>query len=67
MTKEEFKERLDRLGLSRQEAADRLGLSLRGLFHQLSGERHVTRQTEMLLDQLERGCVRRPRRLRRTG
>ena len=50
----EFRERLDRLGLSRKNAADRLGLSLQGLFHQLRGDRAVSRQTELLLEQLER-------------
>ena len=53
----EFRERLDRLGLSRKNAADRLGLSLQGLFHQLRGDRAVSRQTELLLEQLER-CYR---------
>jgi hypothetical protein len=41
----ELKRRLDQLGLPRQAAADRLGLSLQGLFKQLSGLRRVSRQT----------------------
>jgi hypothetical protein len=49
----EFRERLDRLGLTRKEAADHLGLSLQGLFHQLRGDRAVSRQSELLLEQLE--------------
>ena len=52
MTADELKRRLDRLGLSRQEAADRLGLSLQGLMHQMR-DRKVSRQTEMLLGYLE--------------
>ena len=54
MRADEFKKRLDRLGLPRQEAADRLGLSLQGLFHQMRGDRPVSRQTEIILGHLER-------------
>jgi hypothetical protein len=54
MQTEQFKRRLDRLGLPRKWAADRLGLSLRGLFKQLNGDRRVRRQTELLLGHLER-------------
>jgi hypothetical protein len=50
----ELRVRLDCLKLSRAEAAAALGLSPRGLFHQMSGERPVSRQTELLLEQLEK-------------
>jgi hypothetical protein len=50
----DFKRRLGRLGLPRREAAAALGLSLDGLFHQLRGDRPISRQTELLLDCLER-------------
>jgi hypothetical protein len=53
MNAADFRERLDRLGLTRKEAADRLGLSLQGLFHQLRGDRAVSRQTQLLLKRLE--------------
>jgi hypothetical protein len=59
MTADEFRGRLDRLGLSRQEAANRLGLSLQGLFHQMRGDRAVSRQTEIILGCLERSAGRR--------
>ena len=49
----ELKARLDRLGVTRREAAAALGLTLRGLYHQMSGERPVSRQTELLLEVLE--------------
>ena len=65
MTSEEFETRLNRLGLSRHEAADRLGLSLQGLFHQMRGRRAVSRQTELLLDHLEREQARREKRRHR--
>jgi hypothetical protein len=55
----EFRERLERLGLSRKAAADRLGLSLQGLFHQLRGDRAVSRQTELLLERMEQDRQRR--------
>ena len=50
----ELKARLDRLVVTRREAAAALGLTLRGLFHQMSGDRPVTRQTELLLVVLEK-------------
>jgi hypothetical protein len=52
MTPQELKFRLDRLGLLRREAAEKLGLSLDGLNHQLR-DRPVSRQTELLLGHLE--------------
>jgi hypothetical protein len=61
LTATEFRARLDRLGLPRQEAADRLGLSLNGLFHQMRGDRPVSRQTELLLGHLEREQARHKR------
>jgi hypothetical protein len=63
LTATEFRARLDRLGLPRQEAADRLGLSLNGLFHQMR-DRPVSRQTELLLAHLEREQARHKRRPR---
>jgi hypothetical protein len=70
MTGNELRQRIDRLGLYYTEAARLLGLTMGGLHHQMRGERAVTRQTEIILDQLERGCSapappRRPRRSRR--
>ena len=58
----ELKARLDRLSLTRGEAAAALGLTLRGLYHQMSGERPVSRQTELLLEVLEER-QRQPRRV----
>ena len=49
----ELKARLDRFAITRREAAMALGLTLRGLYHQMSGERPVSRQTELLLEVLE--------------
>jgi hypothetical protein len=57
MTGNELRERIDRLGLRYTEAARQLGLSTMGLHHQMRGERAVSRQTELLLEQLERGCI----------
>ena len=56
MTGEELRDRIDRLGLSYREATRLLGLTYGGLHHQMRGERPVTRQTELLLQLLERGC-----------
>jgi hypothetical protein len=53
MLGKELKRRLDRLALPRKEAAARLGLSEQGLYHQMRGDRPVTRQTELLLEVLE--------------
>jgi hypothetical protein len=57
----ELKARLDRFPITRREAAMALGLTLRGLYHQMSGERPVSRQTELLLEVLEER-QRKPRR-----
>lgn len=59
----ELRARIDRLGMTYIEAAERLGLSHAGLHHQMRGERAVTRQTEMLLEVLEVQTGRRNRRL----
>ena len=65
----EFRERLNRLGRSYVELAPLLGLSVSGLHKQMRGDTAVSRQTELLLDLLERGCsvgpVHRYRRRRR--
>jgi hypothetical protein len=53
MRADEFRERVDRLGMPRRQTADLLGLSLHGLFHQLRGDRAVSRQTELLLQRIE--------------
>jgi transcriptional regulator with XRE-family HTH domain len=49
----ELRARIKRLGISQTEAAERLGLSVNGLYKQLHGERKVSRQTEIILDQIE--------------
>ena len=54
MTGDELRERIRHLGLSYTAAAPRLGLSLAGLHHNLRDERKITRQTEIILDMLER-------------
>ena len=54
MTGDELRERIKRLGLSYRAAAPRLGLSLAGLHHNMRGERPIRRQTEIILDYLER-------------
>jgi hypothetical protein len=54
MTGEELRERIQRLGLSYRAAAPRLGLSLSGLHHNLRNERPIGRQTEIILEVLER-------------
>jgi hypothetical protein len=53
MTGDQLRRRINKLGLHYTEAAGLLGLSLAGLHHQMRGERGVTRQTELLLEQLE--------------
>jgi hypothetical protein len=66
----ELRQRLDRLDRPYTELAPLLGLSSAGLHKQMRGERQVTRQTEMLLGQLERGCIAppaHPRPRRRVG
>jgi hypothetical protein len=54
MTGDELRDRIARLGLTYREAAPLLGLTYGGLHHQMRGERPVTRQTELLLEQLEK-------------
>jgi hypothetical protein len=49
----ELRQRLERLGRPFVELAPLLGLSIDGLNKQMNGSRRVSRQTEMLLDQLE--------------
>jgi len=53
MTGDQLRTRIERLGLSQAAMAERLGLSLNGLVKQLRGERQVSRQTEIILDQIE--------------
>ena len=53
MTGAQLRARIERLGLSQAAMAERLGLSLNGLVKQLRGERRVSRQTEIILDQIE--------------
>jgi hypothetical protein len=50
----ELRRRIDSLGFTYTEAARRLGLTLGGLNHQMRNERPVSRQTTLLLEQLER-------------
>jgi hypothetical protein len=57
----ELRQRLDRLGRPYTRLAPLLGLSAAGLHKQMRGETAVSRQTEMLLEQLERGCIAVPR------
>jgi hypothetical protein len=52
----ELRRRLDRLGEPYTRLASKLGLSNTGLHKQMRGERPVSRQTELLLEQLERPC-----------
>jgi hypothetical protein len=52
----ELRRRLDRFGRPYTQLAPLLGLSIDGLHHQMRGNRRVSRQTEMLLELLERGC-----------
>lgn len=49
----ELRRRLDRLGRPYTQLAPLLGLSINGLHKQMRGERAVSRQTQMLLEQLE--------------
>jgi hypothetical protein len=61
MTGNELRNRIDKLGLTYGEAAERLGLSLAGLNHQMRGIRPVGRQTGLLLECVERHQPRRVR------
>jgi len=69
MTGEVLRERIDRLGLTYRAAARLLGLTYGGLHHQMRSERKVTRQTELLLEMLEREQAQqdRPQRRGRTA
>lgn len=51
---DDLRSRIDNLHLTYRQAADRLGLSPSGLHQQMRNERAVSRQTELLLAQLER-------------
>jgi hypothetical protein len=63
----ELRRRLDRLDRPYTELAPLLGLTSAGLHKQMRGERRVTRQTEIVLEQLERGCIAVPERSASTG
>jgi hypothetical protein len=54
MTGDELRERIGRLGKTYVETASRLGLTPGALHHQMRGERRVSKQTELLLEWLER-------------
>ena len=57
--------RVERLGLTYTAAAPLLGLTLDGLRKQMGGDRPVSRQTEIILDQIEE--LRRLKSARRQG
>ena len=61
----QLRARLDQLGLTYTEAAPLLGLTLDGLRKQMGGLRRVSRQTEIILDQIEE--LRRLKSARRQG
>jgi hypothetical protein len=50
---DELRRRVDRWGVTYSAAAKRLGLTLDGLQKQMRGERPVSRQTAIILDQFE--------------
>jgi hypothetical protein len=54
MNGSELRRRLDRLKRPYTELAPRLGLTVAGLHHQMRGVRRVSRQTELLLEGLEK-------------
>jgi hypothetical protein len=56
----ELRRRVDRFGQPYIKLAPRLGLSIYGLRKQMNGQRPVTRQTEIILETLEKNWVRRP-------
>jgi hypothetical protein len=56
MTGDELRARIQKLGVSYTRAAELLGLSRPGLYHQLRGETPVSRRTVLLLAVLERGA-----------
>jgi hypothetical protein len=49
----ELRRRLNRFARPYTELAPLLGLSIDGLHKQMRGDRHVTRQTEIILERLE--------------
>jgi hypothetical protein len=49
----ELRARIKRLGMTYAHAAEQLGLSLDGLNKQMRGDRPVSRQTAIILDQIE--------------
>jgi hypothetical protein len=51
---EELRRRIKELGLTYARAAERLGLTLNGLNKQMSGDRRVSKQTEIILGYLEK-------------
>jgi transcriptional regulator with XRE-family HTH domain len=53
VTGDELRDRIKALGWSYVEAADKLGMSLSGLQHNLRGLRPIRKQTELLLIALE--------------
>ena len=53
MTGEELRKRIRALGWTYAEAAERLGMSMPGLQHNMRDERPIRRQTELLLTALE--------------
>jgi hypothetical protein len=59
----QLRARIEALSLTVNEAAERLGLTPFGLFKQMSGQRKVSRQTELLIGYIEREAER-ERRLR---
>jgi hypothetical protein len=63
----ELRRRLNLLQRPYTELAPLLGLSVAGLHKQMNGQRPVTRQTEIVLEQLERGCIAVPGRSAPTG
>jgi hypothetical protein len=56
----ELRRRLNRLGTPYVRLAPRLGLSVHGLRKQMNGQRPVSRQTEVILETLEKNWIRRP-------
>jgi hypothetical protein len=50
---DELRARIDGLGLAYVAAADKLGLTQDGLYKQMSGRRRVSRQNEIIINQLE--------------
>jgi hypothetical protein len=60
MTGDELRQRIQRLDVTYSRAAQLLGLSRSGLNGQMRGDRPVSRQTAIIIDQLERGAGRVP-------